>query len=864
MKRIIIAVMAVLCTAQVLNAIPAKPGTFKKVLQDGSVVTLQRHGDEFCHWTTDENGSLVGPVKVWEGARETAEQDAARILARRMAGNAGTKAVKTYHFPVVLVQFSDVTFSVSNPRQAFSDMLNQQGYSANGGTGSVHDYYWENSMQTFNAQFDVYGPYTYNGTCADNEDENDAAKILWDAIRRNDASINWSQYDNDGDNVVDMVFMYYAGYNEAEGNDDTIWPHKYNFGSAGVSTSRLDGKSFDVYACTSELKGTPYYGSGMCGIGTAAHEFSHTQGLPDFYDVNYNTYGDGTNGATYSYDIMCSGGYNNEGRTPPYFTAEERIMMGWLSGYTAMPASGDITVPAVNTNFAYKLETSNTTGDGEYFVFECRSGRGWDAYVEPGLVVYHADKSTKYSITFYHTGQRRNVTTTAYNIWRSYSQFVNASGPHPCFYIVPSADQSSLNYGIEVKLPFPGKNGISYYSPKDWEGNSYDLFCNIAFNAEGSYGGASCPVVTMSRGANFRGLTGRVTNSADAGVAGAKVSIYASGAAPSLIGKDSPQMISGRVQGDLKMTTTTNEDGYYSFDLSGESAGTLDIEVVANGYINAYATFTVEDQLITRNFTLRGINEPIDYTLRKYDLRYGGIGITGFGQTATCLGGVKFTKEELADYVGRQILTLNFAYTLSDEESEGTATAVYGIIDFGTERVLTQQLSRPAADVWNTLDVSGANLTIPAGTDCYFGYVLENCTFGYPWLYSYNEPKAGGFCYDGYSTSNTDWQTASDWYSISGVNILIDVELDDSRYLDYNSIDNPGYGTYYVGQTLTLKLNEAEGVRKPGTAVTWYYDDETVSGTSVTFKYPGTHLIEARFTTTEGKTKIVELEVNVN
>lgn len=806
MKRIIIAVMAVLCTAQVLNAIPAKPGTFKKVLQDGSVVTLQRHGDEFCHWTTDENGSLVGPVKVWEGARETAEQDAARLLARRMAGNARTKAVKTYHFPVVLVQFSDVHFSVSNPRQAFSDLLNQEGYSANGGTGSVHDYYWENSMQTFNAQFDVYGPYTYNGACADNDDENDAAKILWDAISANDASINWSQYDNDGDNVVDMVFMYYAGYNEAEGNDGTIWPHKYNFGSAGVSTSRLDGKSFDVYACTSELKGTPYYGSGMCGIGTAAHEFSHTQGLPDFYDVNYNTYGDGTNGATYSYDIMCSGGYNNEGRTPPYFTAEERIMMGWMSGYTAMPASGDITLPAVNTNFAYKLETSNTTGDGEYFVFECRSGRGWDAYVEPGLVVYHADKSSTYSIKFYHTGLRRNVTASGYDIWRSYSQFVNASGSHPCFYIVPSADQSSLNYGIEVKLPFPGKNGISYYTPKDWAGNSYDLFYDIAFNAEGSYGGASCPVVT----------------------------------------------------------TTTNEDGYYTFDLSGESAGTLDIEVVANGYINAYATFTVENQLITRNFTLRGINEPIDYTLRKYDLRYGGIGITGFGDAATSLGGVKFTAEELADYVGRQILTLNFAYTLSDEESEGTVDAVYGIIDFGTERVLTQRLSRPAADVWNTLDVSGANLTIPAGTDCYFGYVLENCTFGYPWLYSYNEPKAGGFCYDGYSTSDTSWQTASDWYSFSSANLLIDVELDDSKYLDYNTIDNPGYGSYRVGETLALRLNVAESDRKPGTAVSWFFDDEPVSGSSITFKYAGTHLIEARFTTRAGKTKVVELEVSVN
>ena len=93
---------------------------------------------------------------------------------------------------------------------------------------------------------------------------------------------------------------------------------------------------------------------------------------------------------------------------------------------------------------------------------------------------------------------------------------------------------------------------------------------------------------------------------------------------------------------------------------------------------------------------------------------------------------------------------------------------------------------------------------------------------------------------------------------------MIYVELDDSSNVDYNSIDNPGYGSYRVGDTLTLKLNEAEGVRKPGTTITWYYDDEPVSGSSVTFKYPGNHLIEARFTTTEGKTKIVELELNVS
>lgn len=873
---------ALLCAVQTLNAIPAKPGTFKKVLPDGSVVTLQRHGDEFYHWTTTEDGSIVAPdsrgfyvpaqmpAKEWLGGREAAERDAAMIRAKRMAINKAPSASTVYHFPVVLVQFSDVHFSVQNPQQAFYNLLNQEGYSENGGTGSVHDYYWENSMNTFNAQFDVYGPYTYNGTCANNADEDDAAKILWAAIKAYDSTVNWAQYDNDGDGTVDMVFMYYAGYNEAEGADNTIWPHKYNFSSAGTTTSKLDGKSFDIYACTSELKGTS--GTNMCGIGTCAHEFSHTQGIPDFYDVNYDNYGDGEAGATYSYDIMCSGGYNNAGRTPPYFTAEERIMMGWMDGYTTMPASGEIVIPPLNTNFAYKMETSNTTGYGEYFVFECRSGQGWDAYVAPGLVVYHADKSTRYNVTF-KTSSSRSYTYTPYRLWTEAQQYINASGSHPCFYIVPAADQTNLNYGSEAKLPFPGEGGVSYYCPTDWGGNTYDLFSDISFRPDGSSYGYSSPVVTMSRGQNYKGVCGYITNSSGAPIEGAKVSIYAAPdsqgdhiiVAPGT-GSDISK-ISGRIPGNIQMSAYTDENGYYSFDLSSLSQTSLDIEVVAQGYITKYKGFEVADELISKNFTMRGIHEPIDYTLRKFDLSAGDIYALGAGSTATNYLSICLSAEDLEEFVGRKILELGFAYSLEDGYA---VNSVYGIIDFGSTRKMTQRVNSPAANAWNALDVSSQNLYVPANQDCHFGFGLVRCTDPYPMLFSDNDPKEGGFCY--YLSSSTSISnSAFTWSTLDYGNLLIYVVLDDSSEVDYNYIDNPGYGTYSAGDAFALKLIEAEGNRKPGSEIKWYYDDELVatstnadSGQTVSLKSSGSHLIEARFTTTEGKTKIVELEVSVN
>ncbi|MBO7604201.1 MAG: M6 family metalloprotease domain-containing protein [Bacteroidales bacterium] len=873
MKKTIILLAVLFSALQVSNAIPAKKGKIVRVQPDGSKITILLHGDEFKHWATTEDGTIVAPdangfykpasmpLQEQLGGREAAAANNAALLAKRLSnGPLMAKVAKTYHFPVILVQFSDVKFSVNNPKTAFSNLLNQEGYSENGATGSVHDYYWENSMQTFDAQFDVFGPYTYNGTCAANANENDAAKLLWAAIKAYDNSVDWSKYDNDGDGVVDMVFMYYAGYNEAEGDPDTIWPHKYNFYYAGVSTSTLDNVSFDVYACTSELKGT--YGKNMCGIGTCAHEFSHTQGLPDFYDVNYDKYGDGEAGATYSYDIMCSGAYNNEGRTPPYFTAEERIMMGWLDSYENLPSSGDITIPAVNTNFAYKAATSNTSGNGEYFVFECRSGKGWDAYLEPGLVVYHVDKSTKYNVT-YKTSTSSSNTRTPYQIWTSYSQYINASGSHPCFYIVPAADQDNLFYGgSEAKLPFPGAAGVSFYSPTDWEGKSYNLYSDIAFHSDGEY-------VTMSCIENYPGIQGFVKNSSGDAVPGATVNIYSSNNPSSnIIGYTGGiQKISGRILDNLRLTATTDENGFYSFDLSDYANSNVDIEVVARGYITKYETMPVPAELQARNFTMRGINEPVSYTLKKFTSLADVTGV-GAGSTCNAYASICLTADELSEYVGRKILTLAFAYSSGDT---GSVSSVYGIIDAGTSRVFSSAVSNPASGEWNIIDVSSNNLYIQEGTDYHFGYGLLRCTYGYPMVFSEEEAAEGGFCYYLVNSSSTLAQSVP-WSELPGYgNLLIYVVLDDSSEVNYNYIANPGYGSYSVGEQFALTLVEATGDRKPGSEISWYFDDEPVavssnpvSGASVQLKYAGWHVVEARFTTTDGKTKVVDLEINVN
>ena len=235
----------------------------------------------------------------------------------------------------------------------------------------------------------------------------------------------------------------------------------------------------DSYACTSELTGG--WGATMCGIGTACHEFGHAMGLPDFYDIDYGT--NGYAAGLYFFSLMDSGGYNNNGRTPPYFNFEERILLGWLeeSDYQEFIRTGDYTLTSVQDNVAYRTPTDQ---DGEYFVYECRDSNGWDSGLDSkGLVVYHVDKSDRTISVINAYGSRVNVKASRlWSQWEAYNA-INENGSHPCFYVIPSVDQDNLffgfgsfggdyyfNYDEAPKIPFPGSEKVKEYVPVSWNG----------------------------------------------------------------------------------------------------------------------------------------------------------------------------------------------------------------------------------------------------------------------------------------------------------------------------------------------------------------------------------------------------------
>lgn len=87
------------------------------------------------------------------------------------------------------------------------------------------------SFGQFTPQFDVYGPVTlphdlayYGGTSADGSNEK-FDELITDACLLMDDSLNFADYDANGDGYADLVYVVYSRYGQNMGApDDTMWP----------------------------------------------------------------------------------------------------------------------------------------------------------------------------------------------------------------------------------------------------------------------------------------------------------------------------------------------------------------------------------------------------------------------------------------------------------------------------------------------------------------------------------------------------------------------------------------------------------------------------------------------------------------
>lgn len=420
-------------------AVPAKPGLRTIVQPDGTTVEAELRGDEYCHFYVGADGKPMqkdatgylryvvaaadGTIALTADAAAAHDiQGAYRALANvgaaervrmaavdpavaaatvsanvRAAANGETLPQKgmglmnRQNFPtlgniksvVILVSYKDVDFTLPNPLDYYNRHLNQEGFSDYNACGSCRDFFVENSMGQFTPDFDVYGPVKlkynrsyYGGDTSTRKDAN-AYRMVIEACDALDSQVDFSQYDLDGDGIIDNIYVIYAGQGQASyGGDDTVWPHSSTISNGPIH----DGVRIGRYATSNEWE---YQRPD--GIGTFVHEFSHVMGLPDLYETTYST-GSVTPG---SWDTMDNGPYNDSGCRPPYYSAYERNALGWMD-LKLVSEPENVTLPSIGvSNEAYIIQTLR---DNEFFLLETRMRHGWDlATPGKGLLVWHID-----------------------------------------------------------------------------------------------------------------------------------------------------------------------------------------------------------------------------------------------------------------------------------------------------------------------------------------------------------------------------------------------------------------------------------------------------------------------------------------
>ena len=832
-KNMILSILLMLCTLSLLAG-PAYPGRIVYTQPDGSTIGLRLHGDEFGHWMTNDAGQFmkqdadgfwrVSDVSI-DQIREKAavRREEANRARREYAQKAASSNTGSPKIPVILVGFSDCPFTKS--KADFEAMLMEEGYSANNAIGSVYDYYQENSFGRFTPQFEVLGPVQVGNTMAYyganvGDDDVRPELLLVDAAQILDNTVDFSRYDNDGDRNVDFVVFYFAGYDEAQyGPANAIWSHAWYLSSSRLVTDAgrtFDGVKLDRYFCTSELKWNS--GSTMCSIGTTCHEFAHTLGLPDFYDTDYEENGDAAN--MYDFDLMANGSYNVDSTTPPYLNAEELNEIGWLASIPTMPSSGAVTLPAVNYPgaSAYSAYRVNTAVSNEYFMFETRGGQRWDAGIPAGLLVYHVDKSSN----------RVSGSRTAATLWNS--NMLNAYSSHPCCYVVQATNptSSALYNGALANLLFPGNGNVRSYTPTAWSGNTVGIqLMNITY--------ANQVVTFHVANANLTGVTGMVMDADGNPIAGATVQASSSSA-------------------------VADSGGNYLLELA---AGTYQVTASAEGYASQTLSVTVTSGVGALNFYLSGAEELLPDELIAWPTDLGltrsTVGTTSSAQTAQN----QYPSSIMRRYAGKQIKAIKFYVA---NYTDATYEGPHIIIDYDGERKATVPVSSVKKGGYTTVDLRDQELIIPTDRDIYAGVGFTNGGYlynGYYYLFGCYRKSASwpsDWAYEGWISyfNATRTGTRTDWDMVFDITLTIgDYEGPD---VGYNYIADPGNGVYSVGEVFPLTLVETEGARRPGSAIAWYLDDEPVSGPSVTLS-AGTHVIEARFATTEGKTKVVELTV---
>ncbi|MFZ5980002.1 MAG: M6 family metalloprotease domain-containing protein [Candidatus Zixiibacteriota bacterium] len=296
----------------------------------------------------------------------------------------------TLRLPVILVEFpgypAEGQAAAGTPVQ-FDSILFSTGY--HNPTGSMTEFYLENSYGAFYVTGDVFGwyimPHPYDWYVADDYGLSRSQSLATDAVAAADGEIDFGDYDADNDGYCDGVIIIHAGPGAEECGDGHIWSHRgwlvnaVLLDNVRIRDYLVDPEEFDLV---------------LSPIGVVGHNFGHLLNLPDLYDINYT---DNKSCGLGRWSLMAEGAYNNHGRTPAELDAWCKIFLGFIQPVTVDANLKQTAIPRVETSpTAYVLANTSVSAT-EYWIVENRQPTGSDTSLPGnGLLIYHVDEAASF------------------------------------------------------------------------------------------------------------------------------------------------------------------------------------------------------------------------------------------------------------------------------------------------------------------------------------------------------------------------------------------------------------------------------------------------------------------------------------
>lgn len=400
----------------------------------------------------DDTPRLIGRPDCFltEGGDEDGALQRQHRTSQQQA-DAPMRAFGTPRVPVILVQFANVKDSLfydtedygrwkENINPFFNGNADGTPFVINGFyLASMKDYFKQQSDGQFVPEFVLLDPVTLSHERLYYQSRRSTAFTTEALTAMAEQIDDVSQFDSNGDGIVDMALVVFAGSSRNLTRvSDALWAWE---NSSTTTVTRSDNTKMK-FACKVNIPnqlfedGKPH-AYVRPTIGIPCHEFCHALGLPDFYDYKSTKTAPGMD----VWSLMDYGENLNNGYTPTNLNAVERDYMGWRALEVLDPETPrTLHLKALGEGGkGYKMV--NAADAKECYILECRNtnSKDCDYYLlnspywlnnHMGLIIYHQTLDYNWDTnTVNNEDSKQRMTISPANNWfELIDKLVNTQG----------------------------------------------------------------------------------------------------------------------------------------------------------------------------------------------------------------------------------------------------------------------------------------------------------------------------------------------------------------------------------------------------------------------------------------------------